>query len=117
MNRTALLLASVLPVTPLAASEAVEKAEACDQQQSLCMQQCDGEKVLWLFRGEAYDRCAQACETDLKLCTGVETGDDAFEVIRRRSDVDRDQLAEPVPEPVKEEDEQEAAKEPPPRDN
>lgn len=43
-------------------------AAACEKQHQQCMKQCDKEKRMWFFKGEAYETCAETCEARQESC-------------------------------------------------
>lgn len=75
-----MLLASAAP-----GSEQPLAEKVCGAQQQRCTEGCDMDKVLWLYKGEAYGNCMQQCEERGDACLAAELDVDTFEVILARS--------------------------------
>lgn len=53
---------------PADAAGSVGPEAVCERQQQQCAKQCDKEKTLWFFKGEAYDSCLDKCDARLESC-------------------------------------------------
>lgn len=96
-NSWVLVLGALLPLAAVAGQPAGGKPDAaCEKQHAQCMKQCDKEKRLWLFKGEAYESCAEKCEARAMSCAATGTGetDDGEADEDRRQDAGRRQDAD-----------------------
>lgn len=90
-----LVVGALLPLAAVAGQPGGGKPDAaCEKQRAQCMKQCDKEKRLWLFKGEAYESCAEKCDARARSCAATGNGkdndrDEADE--DRRQDADRRQ--------------------------
>ncbi|MDX1443315.1 MAG: hypothetical protein R3270_05995, partial [Gammaproteobacteria bacterium] len=67
---------------------------ACDKQKSQCTKQCDKEKRLWFFKGEAYETCAEKCESRHASCMDTVVEDERLPKGMRDEEEDRRDAAE-----------------------
>lgn len=63
--------------------------QVCEQQNAQCMKQCDKQKRMWFFKGEAYESCAEKCEARHQSCLANDMNDDKFEVIPPRGEAEK----------------------------
>lgn len=42
--------------------------QICEKQEAQCLKQCDKEKMLWFFKGEAFENCADKCAARHTQC-------------------------------------------------
>lgn len=74
-----MFLATTLVAGPQSGAGAEERERgkpmaACEKQHQQCMKQCDKEKRMWFFKGEAYETCAEKCEARQQSCMSTGRG-------------------------------------------
>lgn len=104
-----IMLGWAVAAVAVAGPETRGKPEAaCEKQAAQCMKQCDKEKRMWFFKGEAYESCAARCEARENECraTGMDEGEQSADRMRDRdAKGDKDDAAEAADEAVAEADE------------
>ena len=95
---TSVLAAGCVALAAAASAAPAERGkpeQACEKQQQQCMKQCDKEKTLWLFKGEAFESCAAKCDARQTECLATGTTEHpavpATERANERAPVPRDE--------------------------